>query len=42
MPLLDTDRELTRDSYYLRTAPAWQPSTALEGEAGEKDGQEGG
>jgi gamma-glutamylputrescine oxidase len=32
MPLLDTDRELTRDSYYLRTAPAWQPSTALEGE----------
>ena len=32
MPLIDTDRELTQDSYYLRTAPAWQPSPALAGE----------
>ena len=32
MSFIDTDRALTRDSYYLRTAPAWQPSPALEGE----------
>lgn len=33
MALLDTDRELARDSYYLRSAPEWKPSNALEGEA---------
>ena len=32
MALLDTDRELTRDSYYVHTAPAWVPSPALQGE----------
>lgn len=32
MTLLDTDRELTRDSYYLHTAPAWAPSPPLQGE----------
>ena len=33
MALLDTDRELTRDSYYLRSAPAWAPAPALQAEA---------
>jgi gamma-glutamylputrescine oxidase len=32
MALLDTDRELTRGSYYVHTAPAWVPSSALQGE----------
>ena len=32
MPLLDTDRELTRDSYYVHSAPAWAPSPPLQGE----------
>jgi gamma-glutamylputrescine oxidase len=32
MALLDTDRELTRDSYYVHSAPAWAPSPPLQGE----------
>ena len=32
MALLDTDRELTRGSYYVQTSPAWVPSSALQGE----------
>ena len=32
MAFLDTDRELTRDSYYLHTAPAWAPAPPLQGE----------
>ncbi len=32
MPLTDTDLELTRDSYYVATAPEWLPSAPVQGE----------
>ncbi len=34
MPLLDTDRDLTRHSYYAATAPRLQSFEALQGDAG--------
>ena len=37
MPLLDTDRELTRHSYYAATAPRTQGFAALQGDAGACD-----
>jgi gamma-glutamylputrescine oxidase len=37
MPLLDTDRELTRHSYYAATAPRTRSFAALRGDAGSCD-----
>ena len=37
MPLLDTDRELTRHSYYAATAPRTQRFAALQGDGGACD-----
>ena len=37
MPLLDTDRDLTRHSYYAATAPRTQSFAALQGDAGSCD-----
>jgi gamma-glutamylputrescine oxidase len=37
MPLLDTDRDLTRHSYYDATAPRTQGYAGLQGDAGDCD-----